>query len=77
MQELHFLQQQMAHLSKEQWTESYQSWIHGGDGWNKYQMGGTYINAALAWYQWLHKPGSKEWRPRIIMAAVAKAAKKE
>jgi hypothetical protein len=49
---------------------SYRSWIHGGSGWNKYQLGGTYIVLALAWYQHIHIPGSHEWRPSIIMRAV-------
>jgi len=69
-----FLDSQFPNLTKEQWQESYQSWVHGGNGWNRYSIGGTYINGALAWYQHIHRPGSKEWRPSIIMAAVIEAA---
>jgi hypothetical protein len=66
-------EQQRTAITCQQWQESYQSWAHGGHGWNRYGLGGTYINAALAWYQHIHKPGSKEWRPPIIMAAVIEA----
>jgi hypothetical protein len=65
-----FLAEQRKSLTREQWQESYQSWAHGGNGWNRYGIGGTDINTALAWYQHLHRPGSKEWRPSIIMSAV-------
>lgn len=69
-----FLDAQLPKLTKEQWWQSYQSWARGGNGWNRYSIGGTYINAALAWYQHIHRPGSHEWRPSIIMAAVLDAA---
>jgi hypothetical protein len=25
---------------------------------------------ALMWYQHVHKPGSKEWRPKVIFRAI-------
>lgn len=69
-----FLEQQRARFTINQWMESYQSWAHGGRAWNRYGLGGTDIVTALTWYQHVHKPGSKEWRPKIIMAAVRAAA---
>ena len=69
-----FLDEQIPKLDKHQWYTSYLSWARGGNGWNRYGIGGTYINAALAWYQHIHQPGSHEWRPPIIMKAVKAAA---
>ena len=57
-------------MNNAQWMESYQSWRHGGNAWNKYEMGGTDIVTCLCWYQHHYKPGSHEWRPAIIMKAV-------
>jgi len=62
-------------ITREQFNESYQSWGHGGRGWDRYQMGGTGISHCIAWYQHVHRPGSKEWRPAIIMRAVVSEAK--
>jgi len=59
-------------FTREQWQESYQSWAHGGHGWNILRSGGTTIHQALTWYQHIHKPGSKEWRPSIIVRALLK-----
>lgn len=63
-------------LTNEQWHESYCSWLHGGDGWGPALRwdGGTAIRYCLVWYQFIHKPGSKEWRPSIIVEAVCLAA---
>lgn len=61
-------------FTREQYWESYRSWPKGGSGWNKMHQGGTGIMNALMWYQHVHKPGSKEWRPSIIIAAVVEAA---
>lgn len=69
-----FLDMQTPKLNQEQWWRSYRSWAHGGGGWNRYGLGGAYIHAVLAWYQHVHRPGSREWRPSIIMAAVLAAA---
>lgn len=71
-----FLEAQMKVLTKEQWEESYQSWALGSRGWNEHQLGGTYIQAALTWYQHIYRPGSKEWRPSIIMSALHAEAEK-
>lgn len=54
--------------------KSYESWKHGGNAWYKLESGGTTQMQALQWYQHVHKPGSKEWRPSIIIAAVVAAA---
>jgi len=62
-------------ITREQFNESYQSWNHGGRGWDRYQMGGTGISHCIAWYQHIHKPGSREWRPAMIMRAVLEEAK--
>jgi hypothetical protein len=72
-----FLNSQFPNLTKEQWQKSYQSWARGGNGWDRYSIGGTYINGALAWYQHIYRPGRREWRPSIIMAAVIEAAQQE
>jgi hypothetical protein len=69
-----FLEGQFPKLTKEQWQQSYQSWARGGNAWDRYGIGGTYINGALAWYQHIHKHGSREWRPSVIMQAVIAAA---
>lgn len=69
-----WLAKQRPRLTREQWMESYQSWVHGGHGWNRLRSGGTDINTAIAWYQWVYKPGSKEWRPSIIIDAVCHCA---
>ena len=65
-----WLAEQRKTMTNAQWQVSYRSWAHGGDAWNKYGMGGTDITTALVWYQHSHKPGSREWRPAIIMRAV-------
>lgn len=59
------------------WWDSYHSWRHGGRGWHKMQCGGTQISMAIAWYQHLHRPGSKEWRPSIIIKALLAEATRE
>jgi hypothetical protein len=65
-----FLDAQMKILNRDQWQESYQSWARAHVAWNSHHLGGTYTVAALTWYQNIHRPGSKEWRPSIIMRAV-------
>lgn len=64
-------------ISREQYSESYQSWWRGGRAWHRLEQGGTGQMAALCWYQHIHKPGSKEWRPSIIIRAVLAAATPE
>lgn len=70
-----FLQSQK--FTKEQWQESYHSWAKGGNGWNVLQSGGTNIHQALTWYQHIHRPGSKEWRPPVIARALVEAVNKQ
>lgn len=60
-------------FTREQWLEAYQSWARGGYAWDRLQSGGTDIQRALTWYQFIHKPGSKEWRPAIIIRALLDA----
>ena len=69
-----FLAYQRTQLTRDQWQSAYSSWWRGGNGWNKLRSGGTDIQTCLAWYQSIHKPGSKEWRPSIIIDAVCRAA---
>jgi hypothetical protein len=57
-------------FTKKQWEQSYPSWTRGGRGWWPLQQGGTGIMRALMWYQHVHKPGSREWRPSIIIQAL-------
>jgi hypothetical protein len=63
-------------VTQEQIEASYQSWARGGNGWAVLHEGGTGIMAALVWYQHVHRPGSREWRPSIIIAALVDAAEK-
>jgi hypothetical protein len=62
-------------VTKEQWWQTYPTWGKGGNrAWARIGMGGTMQMTALCWYQHLHKPGSKENRPRVIFRAVCRAA---
>lgn len=65
-----FLTAHTAGITREQWELSYPSWSHGGSGWNALQSGGTVIMQAIMWYQHIHRPGSHEWRPAVIIAAL-------
>jgi len=50
---------------------SYSRWYMGGRGWDRtFCSGGTDTMNALMWYHHIYKPGSKEWRPKIIMNAL-------
>ena len=50
-------------------------WARSERGWNRVvDFGGTDFNLALTWYQYAHKPGSKEWRPKVIVCAICGAA---
>jgi hypothetical protein len=70
-----FLQAQTKPITHHQWWESYPSWARGGNGWQRRltHFGGTDIWKALGWYQHIHRPGSKEWRPAIIIKALLDA----
>lgn len=35
------------------------------------------IQMAIWWYQFRHKPGSKEWRPRFILPALVRASERD
>lgn len=41
--------------------------------WQTLNEGGTGIMRVLMWYHHVHKPGSKEWRPTVIIRAVHSA----
>lgn len=62
-------------ITREQYWESYQSWARGGHGWRALHSGGTTTMGALCWYQHIHRPGSKEWRPSIIIRALLDAVR--
>ena len=62
-------------ITREQYWESYQSWARGGHAWQALRQGGTGQMAALCWYQHIHRPGSREWRPSIIIAALVDASR--
>lgn len=55
---------------KEQREFSYHKWSHGGRGWSHTGQGGTGIMLMLMWYHHVHKKGSNEWRPKIILTAL-------
>jgi hypothetical protein len=69
-----YVEANMGKRTKLEWQYSYQRWIKGGSGWDRLQEGGTGIMRVLCWYHHVHKPGSAEWRPKIILAALLKAA---
>lgn len=65
----------MRGITREQHSKSYQSWARGGRRvWGALHQGGTGQMAALCWYQHIHRPGSREWRPSIIIRAFVRAA---
>lgn len=56
---------------KKAYWESYPSWGNGAGAWDYLLgLGGTDTMTALIWYQHVHRPGSKEWRPSIIIRAM-------
>jgi hypothetical protein len=57
-------------ITREQYQESYQCWWRGGRAWHALQQGGTGQMAALCWYQHIHRPESREWRPSVIIRAL-------
>jgi hypothetical protein len=63
-------------VTRQQIDDSYQSWARGGRAWDALQSGGTGIIAALVWYQHVHRPGSREWRPSVIIRALVEAAER-
>lgn len=65
----------MPGVSRKQWWDSYQQWAKGGHAWNPMEQGGTGVMAALCWYHHAHRPGSREWRPSIVIAALLDAAR--
>ncbi|WP_460973919.1 PD-(D/E)XK nuclease-like domain-containing protein [Spirosoma migulaei] len=54
----------------QQYFDSRQHWPKGGMGWACLAQGGTGILRLLLWYHHHYKPGSNEWRPKIIIKAL-------
>jgi hypothetical protein len=57
-------------FNRDQYWQSYGQWAKGGYAWDQLEAGGTYIMIALMWYHHVHRPGSREWRPSIIIRAL-------
>jgi len=73
-----FLDNVIAQLDRARWVtaydHSYPQWAKCGDrAWGKYRMGGTYQLFALVWYHHFCRPGSLEFRPKIVMTALYKS----
>lgn len=67
-----------ADIQREEWHESYRSWARGARTWScVYGFGGTDVRTALWWYQYRHKPGSKEWSPVVIVRALLAASERD
>lgn len=62
---------------EEKWWKSYRQYSRGYRGWWKIHKGSTGCVTALFWYNNIHKPGGKEWRPNIIIKAILKEIRKE
>jgi hypothetical protein len=63
------------HFSQHEYWSSYPQWARGGRGWWPLHQGGTGIMLALMWYHHRHKPGSREWRPAVIIKALLEETK--
>jgi hypothetical protein len=63
-------------ITQNQWSDAYATCFRGGSGWQEGLRwdDGTLRRLLIAWYQIIHKPGSKEWRPSIIVEAACLAA---
>ena len=70
-----FLKQQRTVLSRTQWKSAHAAWRKGDNGWNTLSSN-TDIQTCIAWYRCIHRPGSREWRPSIIIRAVVAASQK-
>lgn len=70
-----FLKRQRAVLSTKQWKSARAAWQTGDNGWNAL-ANNTDIQTCIAWYRCVHRPGSREWRPSIIIRAVVAASQK-
>lgn len=52
---------------------AYLNWHRAGSGFGCLHQGGTGQMFAIMWYQNKIKPGSKEWRPKIIIEGILQA----
>lgn len=67
-----------ATITREEWVESCQSWARGARAWScVYGFAETDIATALWWYQHRRRPGSKEWRPVVILRALVEASERD
>lgn len=73
-----FLKERCKRFAKDQWASSFPSWDHGEVSWRtRSDIGMEDSQLALMWYQHVHKPGSKEWRPSVIVAALDRAIEED
>lgn len=53
-------------------NHSYPTWGRVGRAWDhQLGTGGTYTMRAIVWYQHIHKPGSTDSRPAVVLKAIA------
>lgn len=52
-------------------------WARSAGCWGVYDFSEINILTALWWYQYRHKPGSKEWHPSIILRALIQASQRD
>lgn len=61
--------------TKEMYESSYHCLAKYDGAWKRtFATGGTYTMRAIMWYQHIHKPNSKESRPRFIMSELCRLA---
>lgn len=57
--------------AQDMWEASYPTWGRLANAWmHRLGTGGTYTLRAIVWYQHVHKPGSTDSRPKIVLAAI-------
>ena len=53
------------------WEASYPTWNRSATAWDRQlATGGTYTLRAIMWYQHVHRPGSTDSRPGVILDAI-------
>ena len=58
---------------KREYEHSYQTWARNGRAWDRcLATGGVYTMRAIRWYQHVHRPGSTDSRPGIILDAICR-----
>jgi len=62
----------------DEWVAAMQFWPRADRLWSEvYGLNKVNIWTALWWYQYRNKPGSKEWRPGIIIRALIHASERD